>query len=132
MKIKVRDALSMLLTLSDLANEKLPFGRAFEIALLIEELQKVEIQYTKRVRELYEKYAEKNDKGEYASEWNFEVKQREVVLKEGMENEFHQAGNDILKEEIEIDLPQLDMEDWQQLELNLTPSGMMSIKPLFK
>ena len=132
MKIKVREALSMLLTLSELAHEKLPFGRAFEVASLVEELQKVEVQYAKRVEELYNEYAEKDATGGYASRWNSAAGQQEVVLKEGAEEAFQKAGNEILKEEINVDLPVLHMEDWENLELNLTPTGVMSIRTLFQ
>ena len=102
MELQVAQVMNMLQVLQDISEEDLPFGLAYRLTGVIEELVLVQKRYNEQVKKLYDKYIEKDESGEFKTEWDSRKGEQILVIKNDSEEDFNQAGVDLLNERVQI------------------------------
>ena len=131
MELQVAQVMNMLQVLQDISEEDLPFGLAYRLTGVIEELVLVQKRYNEQVKKLYDKYIEKDESGEFKTEWDSRKGEQILVIKNDSEEDFNQAGVDLLNERVQIPIEKLNIEDWEQANIKINLQEMMILKPLF-
>lgn len=131
MELQVAQVMNMLQVLQDISEEDLPFGLAYRLTGVIEELVLVQKRYNEQVKRLYDKYIEKDESGEFKTEWDSRKGEQILAIKNDSEEDFNQAGVDLLNERVQIPIEKLNIEDWEQANIEINLQEMMILKPLF-
>lgn len=123
--IHLNDLLNSIPIFRQISNQSLPIKVAYQVARLIRELDKESATFDESRRQIIDKYAEKDENGEYKQneDGNIIIKPEDIIT-------CNKEMTELLETQIEINAEALNMNDFGAIEL--TPSQMLNLEPFFE
>ena len=122
--IRLNDILNSIPIFRNISNQPLPIKIAYQVARLIRELDKESTTFDESRRKIIEKYAERDESGEYklTEDGNIIIKPEDIEM-------CNREMTELLETSIEINVEPLNINNFTATEL--TPAQMLSLEPFF-
>lgn len=123
--IHLNDILNSIPIFRTLSNQALPIKVAYQVARLIRELDAESTTFDESRRQIIEKYAEREDTGEYK-----QTDEGNIIIQPDKMEDCNREMTELLETTIEINAEPLNINEFVNVEL--TPAQMLSLEPFFE
>ena len=115
MKLKVSDLYDLSLGLADLSEKELSISLSFKIQRASKAVSDELIASDKVRKKIIEKYKEKD------------LENGQVQIKKDKLIEFNKEMQELMKQEVEVSIDKIDIEDLEKADINIKPKTLMQL-----
>lgn len=122
--MKISQIIDLSPVISNIITKDMPFSLAYKFTKLLKLIETNEQFYNQKLRELLEKYAQKDENGEY-------IEQEDgILLIPETRIEFHEKFNDLKNIEISDNLPTFTSKELECI--SISPRDLFALMPLIE